>query len=220
MPKYIDFVEVDVHVAGVLKEHVYKVELSTDGMSMIWRHAIPDYFFESKRMMDMLARGIKIFFISLYKMPRATGTTECTARWNSLDDAKFQSLIKRGYIDINNINPKFIKPIRTRHGWENPSATNLCQNYRRAVKTLRLELDLSSAQVGQKGESCRVFLFLAYSLTGFVLADTLLADTDNKEEDINDKEEEDIDDEEEDVGSKEEGVNDNKKGVFFSWRPI
>ena len=57
------------------------------------------------------------------------------------------------------------------------------------------------------------FLFLAYSLTGFVLADTLLADTDNKEEeDADDKEEEDIDNEEEDVGDKEEDIDDNEKG--------
>ena len=27
-----DYVEVDIHVAGVLKENSYKVELSTDGM--------------------------------------------------------------------------------------------------------------------------------------------------------------------------------------------
>jgi hypothetical protein len=46
--------KVDVHVAGVLKEHAYKVDLSTDGLRLIWRRAIPDYFFESKRMMDML----------------------------------------------------------------------------------------------------------------------------------------------------------------------
>ena len=52
--KYTDFVKVDVHVAGVLKEHAYKVELSMDGLSMIWRRAIPDYFFESKQMMDKL----------------------------------------------------------------------------------------------------------------------------------------------------------------------
>ncbi len=52
--KYNNFVEVDVHVAGVLKEHAYKVELSTDGLIMIWRRAIPDSFFESKRMMEML----------------------------------------------------------------------------------------------------------------------------------------------------------------------
>jgi hypothetical protein len=57
------------------------------------------------------------------------------------------------------------------------------------------------------------FLFLAYSLTGFVLADTLLADTDNKEEDINDKEEEDIDNKEEDVGDEEEDVDGNEKGI-------
>ncbi len=52
--KYTDFVEVDVHVAGVLKEHAYKVDLSTDGLRLIWRRAIPDYFFESKRIMDKL----------------------------------------------------------------------------------------------------------------------------------------------------------------------
>ncbi len=28
--------------------------VSTDGLSMIWRRTIPDYFFESKRMIDML----------------------------------------------------------------------------------------------------------------------------------------------------------------------
>jgi hypothetical protein len=52
--KYTDFVEVDVHVAGVLKEHAYKVDLSTDELRLIWRRAIPDNFFESKRMMNML----------------------------------------------------------------------------------------------------------------------------------------------------------------------
>ncbi len=52
--RYTDFVKVDVHVAGMLKEHTYKVDLSMDGLRLIWRRAIPDYFFESKRMMDML----------------------------------------------------------------------------------------------------------------------------------------------------------------------
>ncbi len=74
-------------------------------------------------------------------------------------------------------------------------------------------LDLNGARVTQKGESCGVFFFLAYSLTGFVLADTLLADTDNyKGEDINDKEEKDISNKEEDVGNEEEDVNNDEKG--------
>ena len=30
------------------------MDLSTDGLRLIWRRTIPDYFFESKRMMDML----------------------------------------------------------------------------------------------------------------------------------------------------------------------
>ncbi len=45
-----------------------------------------------------------------------------------------------------------------------------------------------------------------------MLADTLLADTDDgEEEDVNNKEEEDIDNEEEDVDNKEEDVDDDKK---------
>jgi hypothetical protein len=84
------------------------------------------------------ARGIKIFsyFILYHKMPRATETTERTARWNISDDDKFQSLITRGKIDINNITPKFIESIRTKHGWENCTATNFRQNYRRVANTL------------------------------------------------------------------------------------
>jgi hypothetical protein len=45
-----------------------------------------------------------------------------------------------------------------------------------------------------------------------VLADTLLADTDDdEEEDVDNKEEEDVDNEEEDVDNKEEEVDDNKE---------
>ncbi len=56
------------------------------------------------------------------------------------------------------------------------------------------------------------FLFLAYSLTGFVLADTSLADTDdNEEEDVDDEEEEDVDDEEEDIDDKKEEINDDEE---------
>jgi hypothetical protein len=54
--KFADFVEVDFHVAGVLLKHVYKVELSLDGLIMIWRRAILVYFFESKWMASMLGR--------------------------------------------------------------------------------------------------------------------------------------------------------------------
>jgi hypothetical protein len=46
--KFADFVDVDFHVAGVLPKHAYKVELSPDGLIMIWRRAIPAYFSESK----------------------------------------------------------------------------------------------------------------------------------------------------------------------------
>jgi hypothetical protein len=94
------------------------------------------------------ARRHSDFFISLHKMPRVTGTTEHTARSNSLDVTKFRSLVKRGYIDIDKITPKFIESIRKRHGWENCSATNFHQNYRRVADTHQLALDLNGAQVG------------------------------------------------------------------------
>ena len=54
---FTDYVEVDIHVAGVLKENSYKVELSMDGMSLNWKRAVPDYFFESKRMQTQLGRA-------------------------------------------------------------------------------------------------------------------------------------------------------------------
>jgi hypothetical protein len=57
------------------------------------------------------------------------------------------------------------------------------------------------------------FSFSGIFSTGFVLADTLLADTDDdKEEDVDNKEEEDIDNEEEDVNDKEEDIDGDKKG--------
>jgi len=52
--RFVDYVEVDIHVASPLPEHAYKVDLCENGTSLIWRRAIPDYFFESKRMVSML----------------------------------------------------------------------------------------------------------------------------------------------------------------------
>ena len=43
-------------VNGVLPEHGYRAEFSADGKSLKWKRAIPDYFFESKRMMIMLGK--------------------------------------------------------------------------------------------------------------------------------------------------------------------
>jgi hypothetical protein len=54
---FTDYVEVDIHVAGVLKENLYKVELSTYGKSLIWKRAVPDYFFKSKRMQTQLGQA-------------------------------------------------------------------------------------------------------------------------------------------------------------------
>ncbi len=97
-------------------------------------------------------------------MPRATGTTEHTARWNSSDDDKFQSLVAKGKIDIDNITLKFIKSIRTKHGWENHTATNFYQNYQRVANTLQLMQDLNGAWVERRGESFRVFFFFWHIL--------------------------------------------------------
>jgi hypothetical protein len=52
-------------------------------------------------------------------MPRVTGTSEQTARWNLSDDAKFLELAHKHKIDIDNITPVFIETIRKKHGWEN-----------------------------------------------------------------------------------------------------
>ena len=52
--RFVDYVEVDIPVAGPLPEHAYKLELCENGKSLIWRRAIPYYFFESKWMVSML----------------------------------------------------------------------------------------------------------------------------------------------------------------------
>ena len=81
-------------------------------------------------------RGIKILAFHFTKCQEPPELQSAQQGRNILDDAEFRSLVERGYIDINDITPKFIKSIRIRHGWENCSATNFCQNYRRVVKTL------------------------------------------------------------------------------------
>jgi len=54
--KFKDYCEVDIFVNGVLPPDGYKAELSEDGMSLKWRKGIPDYFYETKRMMTMLGK--------------------------------------------------------------------------------------------------------------------------------------------------------------------
>jgi hypothetical protein len=54
--KFKDYCEVDIFVNGVLPRDGYKAELSEDGMSLKWRKGIPDYFYETKRMMTMLGK--------------------------------------------------------------------------------------------------------------------------------------------------------------------
>jgi hypothetical protein len=45
-------------------------------------------------------------------MPRVTGTSKRTAKWNISDNPKFQKLAHKGKIDIDNITPVFIETIR------------------------------------------------------------------------------------------------------------
>ena len=52
--KFVDYAEVEFFVPGNLPLHGYQVKLSSDGMAMIWKRAIPDYFCEAKRMRIML----------------------------------------------------------------------------------------------------------------------------------------------------------------------
>jgi hypothetical protein len=55
--KFVDYVEVDIHVAGSILKHGYKAKLSEDGMSLIWRRAILDFLFECKWMVSMLTKA-------------------------------------------------------------------------------------------------------------------------------------------------------------------
>ena len=55
--KFVDYAEVEFFVPGYLPQHGYQVKLSPDGMAMIWKRAIPDYFCEVKRMRAMLGNA-------------------------------------------------------------------------------------------------------------------------------------------------------------------
>mgnify|MGYP006178555125 CR=1 FL=1 len=54
--KFVDYVEVEFYVPGCLTENGYKAELSADGMAIVWKRAIPDYFCESRRMAKMMGK--------------------------------------------------------------------------------------------------------------------------------------------------------------------
>jgi hypothetical protein len=42
--KFVDYVEVEFFVPDCLTESGYKAEVSANGMAMVWKWAIPDYF--------------------------------------------------------------------------------------------------------------------------------------------------------------------------------
>jgi len=107
----------------------------------------------------MLASDVRVIhFISLHlithNMPRHIGSSEKMVRWNSSDDAKFQKLVGRGDVDIEDITQRFIESIREfSERWKTRSAMNFRSNYRRVANTLRLERDLVGART-LRGESC------------------------------------------------------------------
>jgi hypothetical protein len=78
-------------------------------------------------------------------MPRVTGASEQTARWNLSNTAKFEELEDKGKINIDNITPVFIETIRKKHSWENCSRLNFRDNYCKVANTLRLARDLNRA---------------------------------------------------------------------------
>ena len=55
--KFVDYAEVEFFVPGYLTQFGYQVKLSPDGMAIIWKRAIPDYFCEVKRMRAMLGHA-------------------------------------------------------------------------------------------------------------------------------------------------------------------
>ena len=58
--KFVDYAEVEFFVPGYLTQFGYQVKLSPDGMAMIWKRAIPDYFCEVKRMRSMLGHAYHV----------------------------------------------------------------------------------------------------------------------------------------------------------------
>jgi hypothetical protein len=110
--------------------------------------------------MQMIYSTIPLHLTS-HNMPRVTRASEQTARWNLSDTTKFQELVDKGKIDINNITPVFIEAIRKKHGWENCSHSNFRDNYRKVANTLRLAQDLNGARA-LKGESCVEFVCFSH----------------------------------------------------------
>jgi hypothetical protein len=83
------------------------------------------------------------------------------ARWNLSDTAKFQELVDKGKIDIDNITPVFIETIRKKHGWENHSTSNFRNNCHKVANTLQLAQDLNGARA-LKGESFVEFVCFSH----------------------------------------------------------
>ncbi len=99
----------------MLKEHAYKVDLSTDGLRLIWRHAIPDYFFKSKRMMDMLKGAYHpdelrvVAHDNIVQRTRKGGTENNGVHFAPEEDAM---VIQLGVVCIGNVRVKeFLKKV-------------------------------------------------------------------------------------------------------------
>ena len=104
--RFIDFVEVDIHVAGLLPEHAYKVDLCENGTSLIWRRAIPEYFFESKRMVNMLKNSYHpndshvITHDNIVQKIRAEGTKNKGLHFAAEEDAM---IVQLGVVCTSNV---------------------------------------------------------------------------------------------------------------------
>ena len=142
-------------------------------------------------------------------MPRVLGAEEKTKRWNKEDHKKFQRLVRKGNIDIENINPAFINKIRDKHGWDNRTIHNFRANYKKSANTLRLAWDLNSARKYQVSIA-ECFLLLTYSTNKICLSllASLLADSDLSDDDDTDNDKDtvnkDIDNKDEEEDSKDE----------------
>jgi hypothetical protein len=141
-------------------------------------------------------------------MPRWVRSKERTARWNESDDAKFQKLVKKGRIDIDDITPAFIKSIRTSSPqWENCSAKNFRTNYRRVANTLWLARNLDGARA-RNSESFSVSSLSHRQVYNTILLTTLLANSDEDEE-ANNAEDSEEEENDTDTNEGEEADDDN-----------
>jgi hypothetical protein len=104
--RFVEFVEVDIHVAGPLPEYAYKVELCANGWILICRRANPYYFFESKQMVSMPKNQFHpndsrvIAHDNVVQQIRTGGTESKGLHFTAAEDAM---IVQLGVVSMGNV---------------------------------------------------------------------------------------------------------------------